>query len=510
MEKFDCFEDEFQDRLLACWIRHPREFAPLAGLIKPSYFRGVERIRVAMAFERYYADHERSPSWDVLVTAAKARGYPADGDDHELIEYLDRLRDLGTADLDFVVDETVNFFKTRAFVNTLSAAKQAYDERKLPIGSLVAKVIVSLDKAQSIGSHEPPKSLIDYAEAEDDPDEWLLGRRFLCREGACLFAAPTGVGKSSATNQMVAAWACGKDAFGIKPAKPMKILVVQAEDDAGDMKEMASGIVIGLKPTEDEFKLLIQNTVYVRECTLTGDDFIVRLRQLVREHRPDLVVLNPLNAYIGGKGVNDAETVSRFCRNQLNPILIKYRCGNLTVHHTAKPSKDRNPENWRPSDWVYAYAGSNELANWCRAMLAIDPTHDERVFRIIGAKRGPRLGWKDEMNEPTSVRFFTHAVRGIFWSEATEEDIATAESKGENKRRGRAGRKEVFDSGRLLKPLQRGKPLIVADWLTALEELGCNISRTRLRERAVQLRKDGMISQNKAGEWFIVEKEGAA
>ncbi len=510
MDKFTCFDPEFQDRILACWIAHPEEFAPLGGLFRSNYFNGVERIRVARAFEQYYAKYEHYPPWDVLVTATMASVRPSEEDAGTLGEYLERLRHVKPGEMDFVVAQAIDFFKTRAFVNALSDAKQDYDERKLPIGSLVAKVIVALDKAQTIGYHEQPKTFIDYAEAEIDPDDCLLGARFLCRDGACLFPAPTGVGKSSATNQMVAAWACGRTAFGIKPRKPLKILVIQAEDDAGDMIEMAYGIAMGLHLTPEEFALVIKNTVYIRECTLTGDEFIVRLQRLVREHRPDLFVLNPLNAYIGGKGVNDAETVSRFCRNQMNPILIKYRCGNLTVHHTAKPSKDRNPENWRPSDWVYAYAGSNELANWCRAMLAIDPTHDERVFRIIGAKRGSRLGWKDEANEPTSVRYFTHAKEGIFWAEATDKEIQSAESKGEEKRRGRGGRREVYTSGRLLKPLQNGKRLILAAWLDELNDQGCDIARTTLTERAKKMKESGAISCNKAGEWFIEPGEDLA
>jgi hypothetical protein len=510
MAQFDCFDPEFQDRILACWIKHPEEFAPLSGLLHEEFFSQLVRVRVARALRRYFAKHERWPPWDVLVTAAKAEVRPTDDDARELDDYLERLREVDTDELDFVVAQTINFFKTRALVNTLNAAKNDYDKREITIEKQIANVIVRLDRALRIGTVEQTRTLIDYAEAEDNPDDCLLGRRFLCREGACLLPAPTGVGKSSTVNQMTAAWACGRAAFGIKPAKPLKILVIQAEDDAGDMKEMASGIITGLSLSEQEFALVLQNTVYVRECALTGEEFIVRLQQLVREHRPDLFVLNPLNAYIGGKGVIDAETVSRFCRNQLNPILIKYRCGNLTVHHTAKPSKDRNPDNWRPADWVYAYAGSNELANWCRAMLAIDPTHEERVFRIIGAKRGSRLGWKDEMNEPTSVRYFTHATKGIFWSEASEEEIQRAESKGEEKRRGRGGRKEVFDRKRLLRPLQRGKPLLLADWLKALHEQGCAISRTRLKERAEMLEESNEISRNKSGEWFIVPEEGAA
>jgi RecA-family ATPase len=52
-------------------------------------------------------------------------------------------------------------------------------------------------------------------------------------------AAPSGQGKSSMSFQMAALFAAGREAFGIKPAKPLRVLVIQAEDDEGDCIEMS-------------------------------------------------------------------------------------------------------------------------------------------------------------------------------------------------------------------------------------------------------------------------------
>ena len=41
--------------------------------------------------------------------------------------------------------------------------------------------------------------------------------------------------------QMAVSWALGKEVFGIKPVKPLKSLLIQAENDFGDVSEMLRG-----------------------------------------------------------------------------------------------------------------------------------------------------------------------------------------------------------------------------------------------------------------------------
>ncbi|MEI9893776.1 MAG: hypothetical protein WDN28_07705 [Chthoniobacter sp.] len=48
---------------------------------------------------------------------------------------------------------------------------------------------------------------------------------------------------------------------------------------------------------------------------------------------------------------------------------------------------------------MYAGAGSADITNWARAAVIIDPTHAPHVFKFIAAKRGARVGWRDECGE---------------------------------------------------------------------------------------------------------------
>ena len=75
-----------------------------------------------------------------------------------------------------------------------------------------------------------------------NPQNTFFQGRFLCRYGAMLFVGPSGIGKSSASVQQDMCWAIGREAFGIVPERPLRILHIQAENDEDDMSEMVSGV----------------------------------------------------------------------------------------------------------------------------------------------------------------------------------------------------------------------------------------------------------------------------
>lgn len=281
-----------------------------------------------------------------------------------------------------------------------------------------------------------------------DPNDDLLGNRYLRKGGGLLVCAPTGVGKSSFEAQTGICWAVGREAFGIKPVRPLKILTIQAEDDKADGQEMMQGIRHGLCLSPDEIGLADENCLYLPCNDLAGDGLLAMLPKWLELYRPDLVRLNPLNSYIGCD-VSDQGEVTQFLRSLLNPILEKHRCGFAGTHHTTK-TVNRDTSKWRPSDWAYSYAGSAEMANWARAILVIDPTHDPRVFKFYAAKRGKRLEWGGPDDEPVYVRHFKHSREHIFWVEADAEDIRNAEMMAKQVR---GGPELKFDNGALLKVL---------------------------------------------------------
>jgi hypothetical protein len=263
-------------------------------------------------------------------------------------------------------------------------------------------------------------SLAEYYENRIDPAATLLGRRFLCREGGLLFVGPSGVGKSSASVQQDVCWALGRPAFGIEPARPLRILCVQAENDAGDMHEMAQGVIDGLKLTAADREALRERTRYASQKACTGQAFFDVLRHLLESYKPDLVRIDPLQAYLGGDP-KDSALISWFCRESLNPLLEQYGAAAIVNHHTPK-TNFRETATWKPSDWMYAGAGAADLTNWARAVLVIDPSGGDTrgLYRFIAAKRGGRIGWRNKEDEPIYERHFQHARESgaIYWEDA--------------------------------------------------------------------------------------------
>lgn len=276
--------------------------------------------------------------------------------------------------------------------------------------------------------------LIDFLDRPPDPMDTLLGDRFLCREGSLLLVGPSGIGKSSASAQMDLCWSLGLDAFGIKPARPLRILQIQAENDEGDLHEMVSGCAGELRLTPDEREACRSNLVTLTEKARTAERFIKEVLALkLEKHRPDIVRIDPLLAYLGADPIDTAR-LSEFCRNWINPLLEKYRCACIINHHTPK-TINRDTSNWRASDWMYSGAGGAELTNWARAILVIEPTNNPAAFRFIAAKRGRRVGWVDQFDQPTYQRVFCHSEGSIAWREATEEEAEGISSKNDRNQR---------------------------------------------------------------------------
>lgn len=308
---------------------------------------------------------------------------------------------------------------------------QAGDEGAQSAFDLLESSITSIRSLQGVnGAAEFSDGvpLMTLAEREIETENNLLCNRYLCRDGIMFFVGPSGVGKSSVSAQQDISWALGRPAFHIRPARPLRILCVQAENDIDDLTEMASGVVNGLNLTAEEREIVRRNVIYVSDCSHTGAEFLRMLEHYLKKYVPiDLVRIDTLLAYLGGD-ILDVEITSKFLRNGLNALLRKYHCGAIINHHTPKPTNtDRS--QWKPSDWMYFGAGNADLTNAPRATMSMDSTHAPDVFEFRAGKRGRRIGWVDEKGEPIFVRYFCWEKGDkIFWRDATDEDIERVQS----------------------------------------------------------------------------------
>lgn len=272
----------------------------------------------------------------------------------------------------------------------------------------------------------PMISLMDISPGTPDPRKTLLGIRFLCVGGGCLFVGPSGAGKSSASTQQDIHWSIGREAFGIRPQRALRILTIQAENDEEDIAEMRDGVLRGLKLTDEEKEQCRENLFYVHEYRRTGLDFLQTVRAHLLVKQFDLLRIDPFLAYLGDDPIK-TEATAAFLRNGLNPILNEFKVGCIVNHHTPKLT-NRDTSAWRASDWAYACGGAADITNWARAILVIDPTHDPSTFKFIAAKRGARIGWIGKNGEKETIRHFCHASDGIYWRPAEDADLKAVES----------------------------------------------------------------------------------
>lgn len=291
------------------------------------------------------------------------------------------------------------------------------------IGERIHELTRARQKARD-GDDMKGHSVVDLMNYVSDPNDNLLGNGWLRRGGAVLFVGPSGIGKSSASMQQDIAWALGQEAFGIKAARPLRILTIQSENDGDDLHEMAEGVMEHLQLCSYEEDELYKNTRYETWTTERGNVFLAKLRQTVREFRPDLVRLDPLLAFAGCK-IEDSEQMGNFLRAGLNPILQEFRCGLILAHHTPKPRLDVVQDK-SARDFAYAGAGAAELTNWARAVLAIEPKGDDE-FAFHAAKRGRRIGWENALGFTEYTRYFRHAKEAdaMHWEEITNAEEKT-------------------------------------------------------------------------------------
>lgn len=287
-----------------------------------------------------------------------------------------------------------------------------------------------IEQAAACAPDAPPSiDLLDIIRPEGaDPDE-LLKDRFLCKGGGLLMCGQTGAGKSSFNMQALVSWALGKPCFGITPARPLTSLLVQAENDSVDIAEFRDGVFSGLQLTDEERASLRGRIHVVRENARTAAEFVAHtLRPLIERIRPDLLWIDPALAYLGGES-NSQKDVGGFLRNLLNPLLTEFRCAAVVVHHGNKPPSGNQKPQWQAGDFAYLGGGSAEWANWARAVIVIRSIGSEEIYELRAAKRGRRLGWKDEAGLPTTRRHIAWSPdpKMIFWREPSPEEVAELE-----------------------------------------------------------------------------------
>lgn len=263
------------------------------------------------------------------------------------------------------------------------------------------------------------ESLMSFDRANDP--YCLIGNRWLCRGSSLIIQGPTGIGKSSLILQMLMSWSLGRDFFGLKPKRPLRIVLIQAENDKGDLSEPYQDIMNRALVLDDVERAIVKKNLKIgRNSTDTGPDAFPKLiRETNREGTLDIIVADPLLTYAGGN-VSEQENMTMFLRHCLQPIMNETGVIIGFLHHTGKPAKEGEA---RTGSKAYNGFGSSEIPNWAREVMSIEGggENDDGEYTIHFCKRGEHAGLADSKGNRTNALILKHADDGgIYWRKSAE------------------------------------------------------------------------------------------
>ena len=313
----------------------------------------------------------------------------------------------------------------------------------LPEQAAVAaeKAVAHLPAKRRLSSPLVPLGQFPDPKPEEENPAALFKRGWLRKGGGAFIVAPSGVGKSVFTVQAAICWSLGKAAFGVEPVRPLKIAVIQAEDDREEVGYFRNCVTRGLVDefgfSEADIRFALgwddpatARVFFHKAVGKCGQAFVEEVGALLDE-RPDidLVIVNPFQSYFGGD-VNKNNELSAFFRMWLDPEIKdpgdggNDRAAVMFMHHTNKPPNVKEREGWGVDMFAaYIGAGGAEIVNWARAILSLMPAKIPGMFRLCAGKRGQRLGWEDVSGKTSYCKVLKHAENGnVYWREGTPED----------------------------------------------------------------------------------------
>ena len=271
------------------------------------------------------------------------------------------------------------------------AAKEAEDRR-------FAEVVRSVD---DVG---------DYKSEEDDPDVLIYGP-WLERGGSAFWVSTSGTGKSTSCMQLVHCMSAALPFCGLRPRGALKFWVFQSEDSPRRVAQDRIDVRAELaeRYPDVDWEEVGRKVKFAELTGAVGVKFLAELDELLniaerRGEKPDVIVLNPLLAFVGGP-ITDGAYVTPFLRGGeigkgetmgLQALLKKHKVGVLVYHHTPKPPTEKEIDGWMKSQFPeYQGAGSADITNWGRSFVTMMRVKGHaNIVCCTAGKNGAELGWE--------------------------------------------------------------------------------------------------------------------
>ena len=232
----------------------------------------------------------------------------------------------------------------------------------------------------------------------------------------------------------------------VKPGKGLTSWIIQSEDSPSRItidREDITAELMEQYPSIDWIKAR-KSIKFLTIGGKVGAAFLQALSDVLeiakyRGELPDLLIMNPFLAYIGGP-VTDGSYVTPFLRGGeinhkptpgLQNLLETYNLGVLIFHHTPKPPSEDDIDKWTKSTFPeYQGAGSADITNWGRSFVTMMRVKNEPgMVCITAGKNGGEIGWDAVDGAPRRFLAWSHG-KGITgksrhaWRELEDDEYA--------------------------------------------------------------------------------------
>jgi len=239
----------------------------------------------------------------------------------------------------------------------------------------------------------------------------LLGNGFLNRKGSAMIVGPAGVGKSKFMQHLAMSMALGLDFLDIKVNAKTRVLLIQAEDAIDDIAESLQGFFHHTVGGDMASLAGLESNLFITTVdTLVGADFVKLVDQYCEVSKPDVVIIDPLVAFMGCDLV-DQGAVTKFLRQDLGSIMHRHNCALMCVHHTKRD---------KGGPMVERAFGGMEFSAFFRGIIDLCGDSTEyRNVRVRVTKRQRQLGLKDLLGNPIDSVNIKMGKDAVYW---TKED----------------------------------------------------------------------------------------
>ena len=238
-----------------------------------------------------------------------------------------------------------------------------------------------------------------YSEVQSTDVRWLW-YPFIAIGKITLLQCDPGDGKSTMMMNLIAELSTGgKTPDGCKIGTPQKVIYQCSEDGVSDT----------IKPRLERCGADCKKIAFINEEVYNGltlDD--ERIRQAIIEFRPRLVVIDPIQAYLGSDSDLQIAGRARKLMRRLGMWAAGYDCAIVLIGHLNKKEGSKG---------LYRSLGSIDVVAAARSVLQVERDAENRDIRIVHQIKNSLAPTAED------IRFSISADKGFQWLECRPQSF---------------------------------------------------------------------------------------